>query len=292
MRYPLLIASALLSTLAACGGDTAASGKATLKFTAIPNQDATFLKQSFDPVARYLSKKLGVAVEFVPSSDYPASVEMFKNGDVQLAWFGGLTGAQARYAVPGAHAIVRGEKDGHFVSYFIAHKDSGLARGDEFPMGMRGKKFTFGSRGSTSGRLMPEHFIRKATGMAPEKFFAQVNFSGSHDKTAELVESGQFDCGVLDFTVYERRVKEGKTDPQVCQVIWKTPEYADYNFTAHPDLEKEFGAGFTKKLQTALIEMTDPALLRGFLRDKLVEAKDSEFDRVKKVAESLKMLNK
>ena len=42
-----------------------------------------------------LSAKLGVPVEYVPSRDYQASVDMFKNGDVHLAWFGGLTGVQA-----------------------------------------------------------------------------------------------------------------------------------------------------------------------------------------------------
>jgi phosphonate transport system substrate-binding protein len=289
MRTQLLIASTLLSVLAACSTD--AEGKTALKFTAIPNQDATYLKQSFDPVAKHLSEKLGVPVEFVPSANYAASVDMFKNGDVHLAWFGGLTGVQARHFVPGAHAIVKGEKDAHFVSYFIAHKNSGLSAGDEFPMAMAGKKFTFGSRGSTSGRLMPEHFIKKATGKSPEQFFAQISFSGSHDKTAELVQSGQFDCGVLDFSVYERRVKEGKTDPEVCKVIWKSPEYADYNFTAHPDLETLFGEGFTKRLQTTLLEMTDPKLLAGFVREKLVVASDAEFDGIKKVAEALNMLD-
>jgi phosphonate transport system substrate-binding protein len=32
-----------------------------------------------------------------------------------------------------------------------------------FPQGIAGKSFTFGSKSSTSGRLMPEFFIREAT---------------------------------------------------------------------------------------------------------------------------------
>ena len=30
----------------------------------------------------------------MPARDYQASVELFKNGDVLLAWFGGLTGVR------------------------------------------------------------------------------------------------------------------------------------------------------------------------------------------------------
>ncbi|MFQ5503528.1 MAG: putative selenate ABC transporter substrate-binding protein [Planctomycetota bacterium] len=273
--------------LAACGGEDRAG---VMRFSAIPDRDQTLLAQRFDPVARYLSEKLGVRVEYVPSSDYASSVEMFKNGDIQLAWFGGLSGVVARHAVAGAHAIVKGESDAAFHTYFIAHRSTGLTRSDEFPLGMKGMKFTFGSRGSTSGRLMPEKFIRDATGLPPEEFFGSVNFSGDHDKTAELVEAGTYQVGALNFKTYEARVKSGMTDPDVCRVIWKTPAYADYNFTAHPSLERELGAGFTAKLERALLEMTDPKLLQAFLRKKMIPADDREFEAIKQVAQQQDML--
>ena len=87
------------------GGTVGGTGK-VLKFSAIPNQNATELKAKFDPMAAHLADELGVPVEFVPSADYKASVEMFKNGQIQLAWFGGVTGVQAHHAVAGARAIV------------------------------------------------------------------------------------------------------------------------------------------------------------------------------------------
>ena len=160
---------------------------------------------------------------------------MFKNGDVHLAWFGGLTGVQARHAVSGARAIAQGEEDPQYKSYFIAHKDTGLSPSEEFPEGMAKFSFTFGSESSTSGRLMPESFIRKFTGKSPAKFFGkQPGFSGSHDKTVELVESGQVQTGAVNYKVYEKRVAQGKTDPATCKIIWTTPVYADYNFTVPP----------------------------------------------------------
>lgn len=282
--------------LAACGGSGEETSQteapeATLRFSAIPDQTSTELKEKFQPLGNYLSQTLGVPVEYVPARDYQAAVEMFKNGDVHLAWFGGLTGVQARSAVPGARAIAQGKADPEYFSYFIAHQDTGLTHSEEFPTEIAEHRFTFGSESSTSGRLMPEYFIKQETGKSPTEFFTEpVGFSGSHDRTAELVESGQYPVGVLNYKVYERRVEEGKTDPEVVRIIWKTPTYADYNWTAHPDLEDLFGEGFLDKLQAALIGIDDPRLLSALPRESLIPASNEEFAGIKRVAEDLDML--
>jgi len=286
-----LAALACLALLSACGGGATDRQAPVLAFTAIPDQNTTELQEKFQPLADYLSRRLDIPVEYLPVRDYQASVELFRNADVLLAWFGGLTGAQARQAVPGARAVAQGEADPEYFSYFIAHRDSGLERSDEFPRGIAGLHFTFGSESSTSGRLMPEYFIRQHTGLSPEEFFENtVGFSGSHDKTAELVESGQYQAGVLNYRVYDRRVAEGKTDPDVAQVIWKTPTYADYNWTAHPRLEEIFGEGFTGRLQEALVSIDDPALLSALPRTRLIEASNEEFESIRQVAVELGML--
>ena len=258
-----------------------------LRFSAIPDQDESRLREKFAPVAAYLSRTLGVPVQYVHATKYSDAVDLFKNGDVQLAWFGGLTGVQARHAVEGARAIAQGAEDPEFYSYFIAHRDTGIERETSFPSAIEGRRFTFGSMGSTSGRLMPEYFIRENTGKAPREFFDSISFSGSHDRTAELVASGRFEVGTLNYKVYERRVREGRTDPDVVRVIWKTPLYADYNFTAHPVLDTRYGVGFTDRLQRALVEMKDPALLSAFPRTALIAANSEDFDAIREVARQL-----
>jgi phosphonate transport system substrate-binding protein len=276
------------------GGCAVGPGNETaprLVFTAIPDQNTTELQEKFQPLADHLGERLGVTVEYLPVRDYQASVELFKNGDVLLAWFGGLTGVQARQGVPGARAIAQGAADPNYYSYFIAHRDTGLSRSDDFPSGISDLSFTFGSESSSSGRLMAEYFIRQSSGKAPAEFFGNTpGFSGSHDKTAELVESGQYQAGVLNYKVYDRRVAEGKTDPDVARVIWKTPLYADYNWTAHPQLEETFGAGFTDRLQAALTSIDDPALLSALPRERLIEATNADFESIKEVSIELGML--
>lgn len=288
LRKTLYLCACVVLVLLLSSGGTLAEGEdssaPTLRFSAIPDQDETRLREKFGPVAVYLSRTLGVPVEYVHATKYSDSVDLFKNGDIQLAWFGGLTGVQARHAVKGARAIAQGAEDPEFYSYFIAHKDAGIEPSSEFPRAIAGKRLTFGSMGSTSGRLMPEFFIRENTGKSPRDFLGAISFSGSHDRTVELVESGQFDVGVLNYQVYDRRVAEGKTDPEVVEVIWKTPAYPDYNFTAHPDLESMYAVGFTDKVQRALVAMEDADLLSAFPRSALIPAENSDFDAIHELA--------
>lgn len=88
----------------------AASGTAayaeTFVFTAIPDQDETRLRARFDKVAEYLSARLEVDVNYIPVKSYAAAVTAFKNDQVQLAWFGGLSGVRARQRVPGSGRLV------------------------------------------------------------------------------------------------------------------------------------------------------------------------------------------
>ena len=93
MHRKCLPALALLAALAA--GPVAAE---TLVFTAIPDQDETALRERFDKVSDYLESQLAVDVRYVPVKSYAAAVTAFRNNQVQLAWFGGLSGVRAREA--------------------------------------------------------------------------------------------------------------------------------------------------------------------------------------------------
>lgn len=284
------IAAIGLAILAsACGKESGDAPAATLRFTAIPNENTTELKEKFTPFAKHLSEKLGVPVEYVPTAEYSASVTEFENGGVHLAWFGGLTGVRARLKVEGAEAIAQGKADPEYHTYFIANPASGLKPSDAFPSGLAGKTFTFGSESSTSGRLMPEYFIRKHTGKSPVEFFGrEPQFSGAHDKTAKLVESGAVEAGALDYKTYDRLVAEKRIDPAKCFVIWKTPAYPDYNWTAHPELDRMFGKGFIRKLQEALVGIKDPELLKAVNRPEgLIPAKSSDWDDLATLAREL-----
>ncbi len=256
----------------------------TLRFTAIPDENTARLKERFDKVAVYLSKQLGVEVEYVPVKSYAASVAAFKNNEVQLAWFGGLSGVQARRAVPGAQAIAQGEEDTQFITYFIANKSTGIHATKAFPTAIKGHTFTFGSKGSTSGRLMPEFYIRQYLKKSPEDIFSRVGFSGDHSKTIALVQSGSYEIGATNYKVWENELDAGTIDTAKIRVIWQTPTYPDYNWSIRGDVNTTFGPDFIAKVQKALIDMDDPELLNSFPRTKFIKADNSMYDPILKTA--------
>ena len=260
-------------------------------FTAIPDQDESQLRKRFDKVAKYLSTTLSKKVEYVPVKSYAAAVTAFRNNQVQLAWFGGLSGVRARGLVEGSTAIAQGKADPNFETYFIANASTGLTLSKEFPKAIAGKTFTFGSKGSTSGRLMPEYHIRKAFGKVPQKVFSRVGFSGNHSRTVALVQSGAYEVGATNFKVWKKGLKNGTIDPKKVRVIWKTPGYPDYNWSIRGDVDKAFGPGFAEKVQSALISMNDPDLLSSFPRASFIPAQNSDYAPIKDTAKEIGLID-
>lgn len=276
--------------LTGCGGNTEKTD-AVLKFSAIPDNNSSELKEKFDRLAEYLSKELGITVEYVPATSYSASVEAFANDEIQFAWFGGYTGVQARDLVPDSQAIVQGLEDTQYYSYFIAHKDTGLPEwngedGQPFPQAMAGHTFTFGSASSTSGCLMPAHFLHESTQKSAEAFFESLpGFSGAHDKTVEAVNSGSYQIGAVNYGTYDQMRTAGEADN--CIIVWKTQTYPDYNMTVRGDLDETFGEGTTAKLKEILIAIDDPALLAAFGRSELIAAQNKDYQPIVDVAARL-----
>lgn len=253
-------------------------------FTAIPDQNTVDLEERFSKIAYYLTQKLDRPVKYVPVKSYSASVQAFKNNQVQLAWFGGLSGVQARLAVPNSQAIAQGRDDPNFITYLIANTNTDLSFTENFPTNIVGKTFTFGSKGSTSGRLMPEYFIRQALQKAPRLVFRRVGYSGDHTKTLALVQSGSYEVGAINYKVWQKAVSSGKIDAKRVQVIWRTPAYPDYNWTIRGDVDQTYGVDFSQKVQQALIQITDPEILDAFPRVGFIPADNSMFQPILDIA--------
>ncbi|MDF1781779.1 MAG: putative selenate ABC transporter substrate-binding protein [Alcanivoracaceae bacterium] len=287
--FKQLTTCVLVMLLAACGQQE--SQPKVFTFTAIPDQDEARLIERFGKVADYLTEKLGVPVEYVPVKSYPAAVTAFKNNEVQLAWFGGLTGVQARRLVPDSHAIAQGYEDQFFVSYFIAHKSTGLELSDSLPESIAGKSFTFGSKGSTSGRLMPEFYLRETFGKAPEEIFSRVGFSGDHSATIALVQSGAYEIGAVNYKVWEDELAQGKINNDDVRVIYKTPDYVDYHWVIRGDVDAQWGEGFSETVRNTLLAIDDPEILAAFPREKFVNATDDNYIAIEETAQSIGLLD-
>lgn len=262
----------------------------TFTFTAIPDEDESQLRTRFDKVAVYLEEKLGVEVKYVPVKSYSAAVTAFRNNQVQLAWFGGLSGVQARRLVPGSEAIAQGYEDQFFKSYFIAHSSAEIIPSDSFP-NLNGYTFTYGSKNSTSGRLMPQFFIERNLGKNSKDIFKRIGYSGDHSRTIAQVQAGVYQVGAVNYKVWETALANGKVDLNKVSVIWETPAYPDYQWTIRGDIDGKFGAGFSEKVTAALIGMKDPELLESFPRQSFVPADNRDYEAIEDVAKAIGLID-
>jgi phosphonate transport system substrate-binding protein len=262
-------------------GNSRAQDVETFFVSAIPSQDLSRTVKIFSPFAAYLEDKLGVSVRFVPAASYETTVEAFVRGEVHLAWLGAWSGIKARTRVPGSHAIAQGAEDANFKTYFIANAKTGLGRSTDLPKDILGKSFQFGSRISTAGRLIPEHYIRSAFGMMPvEKIFSRIGFSESHIATLRAVQSGEFEAGAMDYRVFETERKAGRAGEDTVRVIWETPAFPDYHFCLRGGSNALFGHGFEEKVKQAILTLDDPAILAKFSRSSFIPADDKMYTQI------------
>lgn len=198
----------------------------TFRISAIPDEAPTELIRKFEPLADYLSQALGRPVSFVPVTDYAATVEALVSKRIDMAWLGGFTYIQAAQRSGGlVEPIVQRVEDERFQSVFITQQVSSIHSIAD----LEGVDFMFGSPSSTSGHLMPRHYLTQE-GIDVDDDLS-VAFSGAHDATAFAVAGGRVDAGALNIKVWEKLVDEQKVDTSKLRVFYTTPDYHDYNWT-------------------------------------------------------------
>jgi len=218
------------------------------RVTTIPEEAATEQVRKFGPLVKYLEKQLGMKVEFIPVTDYPAAVEALVNKQIEMVWFGGFTHVQAQLRSGGrVIPIAQREEDTKFRSVFIAQTGSGIKTLAD----LKGKQVSFGSVSSTSGHLMPRTFLLEA-GIDPEKDLKRVAYSGAHDATIASVVSGRVDAAALDITVWRKFVEDKKVDTSKVDVFYTTPPFFNYNWSVHADMP----AALREKVTRALLDIS------------------------------------
>ncbi|MHC6227271.1 putative selenate ABC transporter substrate-binding protein [Pseudomonas sp. X10] len=245
LKRPLALVAGLVLSCSAF----IAQAADTLRVSAIPDEAPTELLRKFKPLGTYLEQQLGMKVQFVPVSDYPAVVESLASDRLDLAWLGGFTFVQVHLKDPTATPLVQREQDAEFTSKFITANPDVKSLAD-----LKGKTFAFGSISSTSGSLMPRYFMLKNDNIKPEGYFSRIAYSGAHDATAAWVQAGKVDAGVLNASVWDKLVASGKVDTDKVKVFATTPTYYDYNWTVRGNMDP----ALKEKIKKAFLDL-DPA---------------------------------
>lgn len=286
----LTVASAVLIGCSPVQRDETTAGSARIapvRVGVIPNIAPEDQKAKYEPLRAYLEDELGQPVELFVATNYAGVVQAMVSGKLELAYFGGLTYAQANKQIPVEPIVTEIDAETGTEKYYsliIAGTDSGISSLKD----LKGKSFAFGDPSSTSGSLYPRKMLFEA-GFDWSKDFApigEVLYSGGHDATAKAVETGKVDAGGIEGRVLARLVKDGKVDATSIKVIDKRLVQG-YPWCVPASMD----AGLKEGLRRAFLDIGDPLLLDLLRARRYVAVDADDYSEIRSDAEALGLVS-
>jgi phosphonate transport system substrate-binding protein len=250
LRRILGLCLSLLATASGCGG-TARPVPAVVRFSALPDQAPDRVLAQHQEVVDEVCRIARLSCTWVPVPSYAALVAGLGRGDIDVAFFGGVTFAQARHRF-GAVPLAMRDIDFAFTTVILVRAgDSARGLPD-----LRGRRFAFGDSNSTSGHFMPRYFLQRQ-GFTPERFFAGVTYSGRHDATVHMIADGRVDAGAVNGSLAYAMLASGDSAARRLRVLWRSPPFTDYVWASRPGLATDV----RRRIQNAFLDLdlTQPA---------------------------------
>ncbi len=269
-----------------------------LIFGVVGGTDPGLRTKMMEPVVAYLSKKLGVPVEFIVTNDYTAVIEAIKAKKIHMADIPPYAYVIASKTADISPIIVLGAdgKPSFYKSMIIASKKSGLKNMDDVRARAKTLNLCFAEPASASGHLIPKAFLI-STGLDPQTSFKEVLFGGGHETTVYSVKSGKVDIGCTTQVVLDLMVKKKEILENEFTTVWQSEPIVAQPIVVRNDLNKDF----VKKIQNAYLDMAkdSPETLRNYLlvyrKDPsglaYMAANDSMYNGLRKIASGIKELN-
>ena len=277
----LLSVSVLTVALAGCGGG---SSDETLRVGLIPNQNPEEVEAEYQPLEGYLSEEIGRDVEVSVPATYNAVVEALVSGELDMAYFGGLTYVQARQRADVSPLVTEvNPRTGttKYHSLIITPTDSDIEKVED----VEGRDFAFGSVSSTSGSLYPSIMLKQA-GIDYRTDLAEFTYTGGHDTTAQSVANGRVDAGGLEDRIFYDLRDEGTIDENAVRVVAESEPIEGYPWVVRDDLPDED----KEALASAYLNMEDPELLDLMRAESYERVTADDYDYTEKQARALDLL--
>lgn len=264
-----VVAATLVASLvlAGCSGGEDTTGVSgditTLRVGLIPNIAPEEQRAKYAPFGEYLEEQLGVTVELFVASDYAGVVTALANGQLDLAYLGGLTYLQANEQVELVPLVTEVDRETGTTAYYSAivvpdasplQNLSDLLNADAI--------LALGDVASTSGSLYPRSMIidagatcslRQLDSCPPLR---QVVFTGGHDAAAQAVLAGSADAAGMELRILRRLERDGAVPTGALRVIAQEP-VEGYPWVARAAL----GADVHDAIRQVFLGITDPVLL-------------------------------
>jgi phosphonate transport system substrate-binding protein len=244
----------------------------------IPERNIFKQLDRYEPLADYLSKKIGVKTELKVLTRYGNIIDNFVSAGMDGAFFGSFTYTLA-HAKLGVEAITR-PKDIHGISTYhgliFVRKDSGIKSVKD----MLGKNFAFVDRATTAGYLLPLAYFKTHGIKNYGAFFKETYFTGTHEDAIYDVLNKKADIGAAKNTVFNRLAAEDSNIKNELVILERSPDVPENALAVKEGLDESI----KNKLKETLLGMhNDPdgrKILRDFGAQKFIETTDDDYINV------------
>lgn len=214
---------------------------------------------TYRPLADYLSARLNRPVQLRTVDSWEGLAKSLANGETDIALLGPWGYVLANHQ-SGAQVISTILYDGkpEYFAIMVTHSDSGIRS----PADLKGRTFAFGDKGSTSGYLIPLHYLM-TQGITPETYFAKVLHT-SHQAIQTQVTQGVLDAGADYNRNRNAMIEQGLIKAERSKIIWQSDPLPNDAFAVSKALAAD--KALVTQLQAALADVgnalkTQPKLL-------------------------------
>ncbi len=251
----------------------------------IPEQNIFKQLERYQPLADYLSKKIGASIELKVLTRYGNIIDNFVSLGLDAAFFGSFTFtlAHAKLGVEPIARPVNIQGASTYHGFIFVRKDSGIKRGKE----MKGKTFAFVDRATTAGYLLPLAYF-KENGIEDYKtFLREFYFTGTHEDAIYDVLNRKADIGAAKNTVFNRLAAKDSRIENELVILERSPDVPENGLAVRKGLD-DF---FKNQLKETLVGMHgDPAgikILRNFGAQSFIETTVDDYASVFKYAQEI-----
>lgn len=245
-----------------------------------PQGSAVKMVRKWQPFADYLAGALGRPVEIVIRGSYREVAEALARGEIDVCLTGSFLYVQAR-AELGIQPLVKRVIQGHssYSSLIVVRRDSGITSVE----GLRGKRFAFTDRDSTSGYLLPVAHLSRMGFPDPSAFFSETIFTGNHDSALLAVYMGAADAAAFSTTRWRSE------NPRIGDfaILWRSEPITLGPFSVRRDIDRTLA----RHLKTAFLAFGKDSATRSLAAqldlDGFEEARDEEYESVRRIRQEL-----
>ena len=219
----------------------------------IPEHNIFRQMDRYEPLAGYVSKKIGVKIKLKVLSRYGNIVDNFVSEGMDGAFFGSFTYVLA-HAKLGVEVLVRPENNEGISVYhglLLVRKDSLIRTAED----MKGKRFAFVEKATTAGYLFPLAYFKEHGIRDYRTYFKEVYYAGTHENVIDDILNKKTDIGAAKNTVFDRLIEGDRRIKNELLVLDKSPDVPENGLAVRKDLD----GSLKKKLKEALLDMhNDP----------------------------------